>query len=49
MTRIKKQMSQDEYEALANTIIYNNGSIEDLQNSIKEIKLKLITYKKNMH
>ncbi len=48
MARIKKQMSQEEYESLANTVIYNNGDIEELQKNIQEIKLKLITYKKNM-
>lgn len=34
MARIKKQMSQEEYEALANFVVYNNGNIEEL---IKEI------------
>ena len=48
MARIKKQMPQEEYEALANKVIYNNGSIEELENSIKEIKVQLINYKKFM-
>ena len=48
MARIKKQMPQEEYEALANKVIYNNGSIEDLENSIKEIKPQLVNYKKFM-
>lgn len=46
MARIKKQMSQKEYESLADTVIYNNGNIKDLEKHIKEIKLKLINYKK---
>ncbi len=46
MARIKKQMSQEEYESLANTIIYNNGSTDELKNKIVELKPKLINYKK---
>lgn len=48
IARIKKQMPQEEYEALANKIIYNNGSIEDLENSIKDVKPQLIDYRKFM-
>ena len=46
ISRIQKQMSQEEYEALANKIIYNNGSLEELENNIKDIKLQLINYQK---
>jgi dephospho-CoA kinase len=46
MARIKKQMSQEEYEALANTIIYNNGTTDELKNKLVELKPKLINYKK---
>ena len=31
LARIKKQMPQEEYEALADTVIYNNSSIEFLE------------------
>ena len=42
MARISKQMTQSEYEALANTVIYNNGNIEDLESKLKEVKMKLL-------
>lgn len=42
MSRIKKQISQKEYETLADTVIYNNGPIENLESHINEIKFKLI-------
>jgi len=48
MARIKKQMSQEEYESLANKVIYNNGSIDNLENCIKDIKPQLINYRKFM-
>ncbi|MBQ7668697.1 MAG: dephospho-CoA kinase [Clostridia bacterium] len=34
IARIKKQMPQEDYEALANCVIYNNGSIEELNSKI---------------
>lgn len=37
ISRIKKQMLQTEYEALANKVIYNNGDIKELENKINEI------------
>jgi len=43
LARIKKQMSQKEYETLANTVIYNNDSIEILEDKI----LKLIVSTEN--
>jgi dephospho-CoA kinase len=48
IARIEKQMSQKEYESLANTVIYNNGSIDELKNELREVKLKLINCKKNI-
>ena len=42
MARINKQMSQEEYEALANTVIYNNGNIEELESKLREVKMKLL-------
>ena len=42
MARIEKQMTQLEYEALANTVIYNNDDIEELKNKLKEVKIKLL-------
>lgn len=43
LARIKKQMSQKEYETLANTVIYNNDSIEILEkkalNLIESLKI----------
>lgn len=44
LARIQKQMPQKEYEALANTVVYNNDSIEILEakalNLIKSIKIE---------
>jgi len=37
LARIKKQMPQDEYEALADTVIYNNDSIEILEQKAKKL------------
>lgn len=37
MSRIKKQMPQEEYEALADKIIYNNGDMKELENKLDEI------------
>ena len=37
MARIQKQMTQEEYEALANDVVYNNGSIEELIEKIDEL------------
>jgi dephospho-CoA kinase len=37
MARIKKQMSQIEYEALADAVIYNNDTIEKLSEKINEV------------
>lgn len=48
ITRINKQMTQEEYENLANFVIYNNGSMDDLKNNINNIKPKLIAYQKNI-
>lgn len=42
INRIKKQMPQDKYEALADYIVYNNNSIDDLKNKVKDILEKLI-------
>lgn len=44
LTRIKKQMSQEEYEALANVVVYNNGNIDELVNKIDDITKKLGTH-----
>ena len=42
VNRIKKQMPQDKYEALADYIVYNNNSIDELKNKVKDILSKLI-------
>jgi dephospho-CoA kinase len=42
MARINKQMSQEEYEALANTVIYNNDNLQELESKLKEVKMKLL-------
>lgn len=42
VNRIKKQMPQDKYEALADYIVYNNNSIDELKNKVKDISEKLI-------
>ena len=34
---IKKQMSQEEYESLANTVVYNNNSVEVLEEKVCEL------------
>lgn len=44
LARIKKQMSQEEYEALANVVIYNNGNIDELVNKIDDVTKKLGTH-----
>jgi len=37
LDRIKKQMSQEEYESLANTVVYNNNSVEVLEEKVCEL------------
>lgn len=44
LARIKKQMSQEEYEALANVVVYNNGNIDELVNKIDDVTKKLGTH-----
>ncbi len=39
--RIKKQMPQEDYEALANYVIYNNSSIDELDKKADEILVSL--------
>lgn len=41
LARIKKQMSQEEYETLANIVVYNDGNIEDLIDKINDIVEKI--------
>ena len=43
IARIKKQMSQDEYETLADVVIYNNGNVEELINKINNVFEKIKT------
>lgn len=40
--RIKKQMSQEEYEALADTVVYNNGELDELINKLDEVVEKIL-------
>lgn len=37
LNRIKKQMSQEEYESLANTVVYNNNSVDVLEEKVCEL------------
>lgn len=46
IARIKKQMPQKDYEALANTVIYNNDSIETLDNKISKLISSTEMFKK---
>lgn len=41
LARIKKQMPQEEYESLANKVIYNNGDLEELMNNLDEVLKKI--------
>ena len=46
IARIKKQMPQKDYEALANTVIYNNDSVEILENKIDKLISSTEKFKK---
>ena len=41
IARIKKQMPQEEYEALANYIVYNNNSIDELNKKADELLISI--------
>ena len=41
LARINKQMSEEEYTEFANIVIYNDGMLEDLQDSVDELIKKI--------